>query len=184
MSLATTRTLALAAALVGAASPCAAATLPAPDLPDDANSYSLGPISASLDVPIWDNLTAGAFASYTWFMPAWLAGGGARLTYRLGGSANGPAWGVSLAGGYTHLGFFGAEQYTWAQPALVATLPLGDSNLWLRGAIGPAFYVRRTDQGEGFNLFPVPNLELAYRYRPGLELVFGGGDLVSLRGTF
>jgi hypothetical protein len=173
-------------ALAMTAAPAAASTFPAADLPDEGTTVTVGASSLSVDQPIWRDLTVGAFGNYFWPLPGTFAGGGARLTYRLGGSADGPAWGMSLAAGQTHLALFEPADYTWVQPSLTATLPLGDSGFILRGAIGPAIFLVKLParQQEAFNLFPVPNVELAYRYGPGFEVAFGGGDLASLRMRF
>jgi hypothetical protein len=158
--------------------------LPAADLPEEGTSVSVGMFDLAVDQPVWPSLTVGGFGYWSWFLPGTLAGGGARLTYRLGGSPGGAAWGVSLGAGYANVRVLSAAGYAWVQPALTATLPLGDTGFVLRGALGPSFYTAYTDAGSVFGLIPLPNMEVAFRLRPDLELAFGGYGLAAVRASF
>jgi len=109
--------------------------------------------------------------------------GAVRIGRRMGGEW--PfTWGLMLSGGANMVDKdqplpkptaqrFDNDYLPWAQPAVVFSARLPDEKAWIRGSFGPI--IGRFSEGAILLPWVVPNLEVAYRLSPSVELVVGGG---------
>ncbi|MDB5099483.1 MAG: hypothetical protein JWM80_3904 [Cyanobacteria bacterium RYN_339] len=173
-------------ALLLAAAPAAASTVPRVDFQGHQTSVSFGLLDFDVDQALGDRLAVGVSTNVLSIAP--------RLTYRLGGDPATTCWGVTLAAGpsiYPVLAYGSLSPTAapilngpsgYVQPALVWSTVLG-GNFTFRGTLGPVLFAQLNSQAGGSYRYidslvvPLwPNFELAYKWGLG-EFTLGGGVL-------
>lgn len=173
--------------------PATASTIPSMDFQQGQTMVAIGLADVNLDYALTDGLSIGISGAYV--LPAALlflhsgTVGAARVTKHLTRIYNLDV-GMTLSVGYGAFTFPGPDFSNrwakwWWQPALnVALINASPFERWTpRITLGPILWLGQQPAGSN-QWFPLPNIELGYRFDQRNELTLGGNSLIGWRGVF